>query len=121
VVFTNDQYPRSITPDGTIKSSDDWQPVGVTVGDGASIGARAVCIAPVSIGRWALVGAGSVVVKDVADFALVVGNPARRVGWVGEAGRPLERTADGTWVCPDTGRRYRESPGDVLTPEEGSA
>ncbi|WP_346028931.1 DapH/DapD/GlmU-related protein, partial [Arthrobacter parietis] len=53
VVLTNDTYPRSISPDGTLKSAHDWTPVGVTIEDGASIGARAVCVAPVTIGAWA--------------------------------------------------------------------
>lgn len=106
VVFTNDQFPRAVTPDGALKSGDDWDPVGVTVLDGASLGAGSICIAPVTIGRWALVGAGSVVAKDVPDFALVVGNPARRVGWVGRAGHPLTESSDGTWMCPITDRTY---------------
>ncbi|NYG07639.1 acetyltransferase-like isoleucine patch superfamily enzyme [Phycicoccus badiiscoriae] len=108
VVFTNDHYPRSIDPDGTLKRGDDWEAVGVTVRQGASIGARSVCVAPVTIGRWALVAAGSVVVRDVPDFALVAGVPAKRLRWVGRAGVPLERDADGTWVCPKTGERYIE-------------
>ena len=108
VVFTNDHYPRSIDPDGTLKRGDDWEAVGVTVRQGASIGARSVCVAPVTIGRWALVAAGSVVVRDVPDFALVAGVPARRLRWVGRAGVPLEQEADGAWVCPKTGERYVE-------------
>ncbi len=108
VVFTNDHYPRSVTPEGALKRGDDWEPVGVTVREGASIGARAVCVAPVTIGRWAMVAAGSVVVKDVPDFALVVGVPARRLRWVGHAGVPLEHEADDIWRCPQTGRRYAE-------------
>lgn len=108
VVFTNDTYPRAINPDGTQKTADDWMPVGVIVEDGAAIGARAVCIAPVRIGRWATVAAGSVVTKDVADFALVAGVPARRIGWVGKSGRPLVDDG-GSWLCPETGERYRES------------
>jgi UDP-3-O-[3-hydroxymyristoyl] glucosamine N-acyltransferase len=116
-VLTNDQFPRAVTPDGALKSGKDWHAVGVTIGDGASIGAQAVCVAPVLIGKWALVGAGSVVVADVADYALVVGSPARRIGWVGEAGAPLV-TEDGTnWRCPQTNRRYSESPTGELTPE----
>jgi acetyltransferase-like isoleucine patch superfamily enzyme len=67
-VFTNDYYPRAIAPDGSLKRGADWEPVGVTVRRGASVGARAVCVAPVTIGRWAMVAAGSVVTKDVADF-----------------------------------------------------
>lgn len=111
VVLTNDHFPRAINADGTPKSADDWKPVGVDIREGASIGANSTCIAPVTIGRWALVGAGSVVVKDVPDFALVVGSPARRVGWVGSAGRPLERDKElgGDWICPVTGARYRET------------
>lgn len=106
VVLTNDTYPRAVNPDGTLKSAEDWTPTGVTIGEGAAIGARAVCIAPVAIGRWATVAAGAVVAKDVPDFALVVGVPARQAGWVGKSGRPL--TADGDeWMCPDTGDRYR--------------
>ena len=90
VVLTNDHYPRAVNPDGTAKSAADWHPVGVTVRSGASLGARSVCVAPVTIGRWALVAAGAVVVADVPDFALMVGVPARRIGWVGRAGSPLE-------------------------------
>jgi UDP-2-acetamido-3-amino-2,3-dideoxy-glucuronate N-acetyltransferase len=112
VVLTNDTYPRAITPDGELKSAHDWTPVGVTIHDGASIGARAVCVAPVTIGRWATVAAGAVVTKDVPDFALVAGVPARRIRWVGKAGVPLERDGD-DWVCPTTGERYREED-DVL-------
>jgi UDP-2-acetamido-3-amino-2,3-dideoxy-glucuronate N-acetyltransferase len=112
VVFTNDHYPRAVAPDGTLKRGDDWEAVGVTVRQGASIGARSVCVAPVTIGRWALVAAGSVVVKDVPDFALVAGVPARRLRWVGKAGVPLEADpagGEGSWRCPQTGERYVET------------
>ena len=113
-VFTNDHYPRSINPDGSQKDGHDWEPVGVTVHEGASIGARAVCVAPVTIGRWALVAAGSVVIADVPDFALVAGVPARRIRWVGKAGVPLEPDGEGRWVCPQTGDQYVEND-DTLT------
>src|SRR6187397_508881 len=75
-VLTNDTHPRAVTPRGRLKGGQDWTPVGVVVRTGAAIGARAVCVAPVTIGRWAMVGAGAVVTADVADFALVVGVPA---------------------------------------------
>jgi acetyltransferase-like isoleucine patch superfamily enzyme len=114
VVFTNDQFPRAINPDGTPKSASDWDAVGVTVQEGASIGAKSVCIAPVTIGAWALVGAGSTVIRDVPSFALVVGNPARRVGWVGRAGYPLQKQANDEWLCPVTARRYRQTDGNTL-------
>jgi len=108
VVFTNDHYPRSISPDGTLKRGDDWEAVGVTCRTGASIGARSVCIAPVTIGEWALVAAGSVVTKDVPAHALVAGNPARRIRWVGRAGVPLEDLGDGRFRCPETGETHVE-------------
>ncbi|WP_188436276.1 acyltransferase [Microbacterium murale] len=113
-VLTNDEFPRAVNPDGTAKSADDWHAVGVTIEEGASIGGRAVCIAPVTIGAWALVAAGAVVTKDVPAHALVVGVPARRVGWVGRAGRPLVRDGE-AWVCPETGERYREEDGALRT------
>lgn len=114
VVLTNDHFPRAINADGSPKSADDWHPVGVDIREGASIGANSTCIAPIVIGRWALVGAGSVVVKDVPEFALVVGSPARRIGWVGTAGHPLEQESSGDWMCPVTGARYREVGPDEL-------
>lgn len=112
-VLTNDEYPRAVTPEGRLKSGHDWTAVGVTVGEGAAIGARAVCVAPVTIGRWALVAAGAVVAKDVPDFALVVGVPARRVGWVGRAGVPLVAKGEGRFVCPSTGEEYVEADGTL--------
>lgn len=107
-VLTNDEFPRAVNTDGSLKSADDWVEVGVTIGTGASIGARAVCIAPVTIGAWATVAAGAVVTRDVPDHAIVVGVPARQVGWVGEAGRPLDAHGPG-WRCPATGQLYRET------------
>ncbi|AIY01263.1 putative acetyltransferase [Arthrobacter sp. PAMC 25486] len=112
VVLTNDTYPRAVSPDGSLKSAHDWTPVGVTIEDGASIGARAVCIAPLTIGRWATIAAGSVVTKDVPAFALMAGVPARRLGWVGKAGFPLAEDG-GFWVCPETGAKYIED-GNLL-------
>jgi len=111
VVLTNDHFPRAINADGTAKSADDWHPVGVDIREGASIGASATCVAPIVIGRWALVGSGAVVVKDVPDFALVVGSPARRIGWVGKSGHPLTvDPKDPTlWSCPVSGERYRQT------------
>ena len=114
VVLTNDEFPRSVSPDGTAKSASDWTAVGVTIRQGASIGARSVCVAPVTIGRWAMVGAGSTVTRDVPDYALVVGSPARRIGWVGPAGRRLQPNG-GEWVCPATGARFVEIDG-ALSP-----
>lgn len=111
VVFTNDYFPRAVTPEGELKSGNDWEAVGVVVRTGASIGARAVCIAPVTIGRWAMVAAGSVVNRDVPDFAMVAGVPARRIRWVGRAGEPLEDLGEGQFRCPRTGALYTETAG----------
>jgi acetyltransferase-like isoleucine patch superfamily enzyme len=114
VVLTNDTYPRAINPDGTLKSSADWEPVGVTIRSGASIGARATCVAPVTIGAWATVAAGAVVVRDVPDFALVAGVPARRIGWVGQAGVPLVAIDGRRWRCPASERTYVETDGNLV-------
>lgn len=105
-VLTNDHYPRAVNPDGSLKTGSDWDLVGVTIEEGASIGARAVCVAPITIGRWAMVAAGSTVISDVPDFALVAGAPARRIKWVGKAGVPLVEAGNGTYECPNTGERY---------------
>ena len=118
VVLTNDFYPRSITPEGVLKRGADWEPVGVTIRHGASIGARAVCVAPVTIGRWALVAAGAVVTNDVADFSLVAGVPARHIRWVGKAGVPLQKDASGGWTCPQTGERFLERNGILVEATE---
>jgi acetyltransferase-like isoleucine patch superfamily enzyme len=119
VVLTNDTYPRSVSPDGSLKSAHDWTPVGVTIEDGASIGARAVCVAPLTVGRWATVAAGAVVTKDVPAFALVAGVPARRLGWVGKAGEPLRQEGD-FGVCPATGAKYIEDGNSLKESEENA-
>ncbi len=118
VILTNDQYPRAINVDGTIKSGSDWEATGVIIREGASIGAGSVCIAPLVIGRWALVAAGSTVVKDVPDFALVAGVPAKRIRWVGKAGVPLTDEGAGTYLCPKTGARYVERSPNTLVEVE---
>lgn len=112
-ILTNDEFPRAVTVDGNLKSANEWVAVGVTVRQGASIGAGAICVAPVTIGEWALVGAGSTVTRDVSPFSIVLGSPARHVGWVGRAGKPLKES-EGTYHCPETGELYREVDGQLL-------
>ncbi|MCC6790807.1 MAG: N-acetyltransferase [Thermomicrobiales bacterium] len=106
VIVTNDKRPRAINPDGSLKSDDDWQVSPVVVRYGASLGAGAILLPGVTIGRFALVGAGAVVTRDVSDFTLVVGNPARRVGVVCRCAAVLVE-ASGCWMCPQCGRQYR--------------
>lgn len=117
VVLTNDTYPRSINPDGSQKNSDDWEAVGVTVGHGASIGARSVCVAPVTIGNWSLIAAGSVVVDDVKDYALIAGVPGRQIGWVGKSARKLVNEGN-SFVDPVTAERYVEIDGYLTQIED---
>jgi acetyltransferase-like isoleucine patch superfamily enzyme len=102
VVFTNDRYPRAINPDGTLKGGDDWDLQGSLVRYGAAVGSRSVVLPGLTIGRWALVAAGSVVTKDVPDHAIVAGNPARQRGWACVCARPL----DPELACPHCGRRF---------------
>lgn len=90
VVFTNDKLPRAVNADGSPKSEDDWELGETLVREGASLGAGAIVVAGVTIGRFAMVGAGAVVTKDVPDYGLVYGNPARLVGYVCENGHRLE-------------------------------
>ena len=101
-ILTNDKNPRSVTSDGGLKNSLDWQKTGVEILEGASIGSGAICVAPLKIGRWSLVGAGAVVTKNVKNYALVLGNPARQVGWVGPAGVQLVKISETTFQCPKT-------------------
>lgn len=105
VVFTNDRYPRAINPDGTLKTADDWECRGALVRYGAAVGSKSVVLPGVTIGRWALVAAGSVVTKDVPDHGLVVGNPAAAMGWVCVCARRL----DAALRCGQCGRRFEWS------------
>lgn len=115
VVLTNDQYPRAINPDGSRKSGEDWQAVGVEIETGAAIGARSVCVAPVKIGAWALIAAGSVVTKDVPAHALMAGVPAKQIGWVSQEGYRLEADEQDPEIlhCPRSGRRYTKVDGQL--------
>jgi acetyltransferase-like isoleucine patch superfamily enzyme len=97
--FTNDRYPRSITPDGAPVSEEDWTPEETLVKYGASIGAAATILAGVTIGRWAMIGAGALVTRDVPDYGLAIGSPAQLIGYACSCGRPLEQR-ENVWLCP---------------------
>ena len=93
VVFTNDLLPRATTPDGRMQSDADWTVIPTRVRRGASVGSNATILAGVTIGECAMVGAGAVVCRDVPDFAIVVGVPARVIGdvrerWGGGSAQP---------------------------------
>ncbi len=111
VVFTNDRYPRAINPDGSLKGEADWEVGRTLVKYGAAIGSHSVVLPGLTIGRWALVAAGSVVTKDVLDHALVGGNPARQAGWVCECAHRLDEELR----CGFCGRAYRRETGGLAT------
>lgn len=90
VCFTNDKNPRAVNPDGELKAREDWEVSEITVKYGAAIGASSTILPGVRVGKWALVGAGAVVTKDVPDFGLVLGNPAKLVGYVNEKGEKVK-------------------------------
>lgn len=106
VVFTNVRTPRA-----EISRKHCYEPTRVE--RGASLGANSTIRCGVTIGRYAMVGAGSVVVTDVAPFSLVVGNPAVAVGWVGRGGSRLTFDQEGQAVCIETGYRYQLRDGRV--------
>jgi UDP-2-acetamido-3-amino-2,3-dideoxy-glucuronate N-acetyltransferase len=89
VCFTNDFYPRSVNPDGTLKSVDDWALSETVVEEGAALGANSTIVCGVTIGKWAMIGSGSVVTHDVPNHGLAWGNPARLHGFVCACGGRL--------------------------------
>ena len=107
MVFTNVINPRS-----AINRKSEFQPT--LVKKGASIGANATLICGITIGEYAFVGAGAVVTKSIPAYGLVIGNPARQVGWVSEYGHHLEPNNEGLAVCPETTDIYLIR-GDVCT------
>jgi len=116
-ILTNDRRPRAQTAAGDLARAEDWTVSPIQIGSGASIGAGAIVVAGHDIGANAMVGAGAVVTHDVPVHALVVGNPARRIGWVCVCGERLVDAAGGSatsqaattaadLVCPVCKRRF---------------
>ena len=106
-VFTNVINPRS-----AIIRKNEYLPT--IVKKGATIGANATIVCGITLGRYAFVGAGAVVTKDIPDYALVVGNPARQTGWMSEYGHKLKFDQDGMAVCPESQEKYRLEKGKVI-------
>lgn len=111
MVFTNVINPRS-----AVNRRDNY--LQTHVGKGASIGANATIVCGHDIGAFAFIGAGAVVTKHVPDFALVVGNPARQIGWMSEFGHRLQFNTDGLATCPESGQVYRLNNGTVSRIDE---
>lgn len=111
MVFTNVINPRS-----AVNRRDNY--LRTHVGKGASIGANATIVCGHDIGAFAFIGAGAVVTKHVPDFALVVGNPARQIGWMSEFGHRLQFNTDGLATCPESGQEYRINNGTVSRIDE---
>jgi UDP-2-acetamido-3-amino-2,3-dideoxy-glucuronate N-acetyltransferase len=104
--FSNDKYPRAITPSGQPLAEDGWEAMTTLVRYGASIGAGAVILPGVTIGRWAMVGAQALVTHDVPEHGLVIGSPARLAGYACRCGHPLDCRGRAEWTCPHCGASY---------------
>lgn len=114
VILTNDHLPRAINPDGSLKTAADWHVDPILVKRGASLGAGAVVLPGITIGEFAMIGAGAVVTHDIPAHALAYGNPARVRGYVCRCGQvlTLEASVQGqegprAWVCPGCNSRYQ--------------
>lgn len=107
MVFTNVINPRS-----AVNRKNEYAKT--HVGKGTSIGANATIVCGHNIGKYAFIGAGAVVTKNVPDYALVIGNPARQTGWMSEYGHKLKFDADGIALCPESGEKYQLKNGSVI-------
>jgi UDP-2-acetamido-3-amino-2,3-dideoxy-glucuronate N-acetyltransferase len=109
-ILTNDRRPRALNADGGLARASDWTVSPIRIAAGASIGAGVIVVAGRDVGSFALVGAGSVVTHDVPPHGLVVGNPARQIGWVcvcaERLGEDPDASASSGLRCPACGRRY---------------
>ena len=110
-MLLNDKYPRAVKPDGSLKSDDDWEVSEGVVEQGAALGGGAVVLPGVRIGRWAVVGSGAVVTRDVPERGIVIGSPARLHGFACDCGHRLDRASGAdAYECPSCGRTYTLQP-----------
>ncbi len=107
MVFTNVFNPRS-----AVSRKDEYMPT--RVGKGATVGANATIVCGNEIGKYAFIGAGAVVTKEVLPYALVVGNPGHQIGWMSEYGKRLAFDENGEAVCPESGDNFRMLEGRVI-------
>jgi acetyltransferase-like isoleucine patch superfamily enzyme len=107
VVITNDLNPRAVKPSGETKKHGDWVPKAARIESGASLGAGVITVGGITIGKWAMIAAGSVVTTDVPDHALFAGVPARQIGWVSEDGFKLEAFDGNLLRCPSSGKIFK--------------
>ena len=107
MVFTNVINPRS-----AVSRKDQY--LKTHVGKGATIGANATIVCGNNIGRYAFVGAGAVVITDIPDYAIVVGNPSRQTGWMSEFGHKLQFDETGIAYCPESNEKYKLEEGKVV-------
>lgn len=104
-MLLNDKHPRAVNVDGTPKSDADWEVSEGVIRSGAAVGGGAVVLPGITVGRMALVGAGTVVTHDVPERGIVAGNPARLRGYACDCGRPLKKGGD-RYECAHDGRAY---------------
>lgn len=103
VCFTNDRYPRATDMNGKLKTDMDWTIEKTLVRKGASIGAGTIVLPGLTIGRYSMIGAGSLITKDVPDYALVIGTPARQIGYICPCGMRLIEKGK-AYFCPTCNR-----------------
>ena len=101
VCFTNDKRPRAINADGNLKADSDWEVSETVIKYGSSIGANSTIVPGITLGKFSMVGAGAIVTKNVPDYGLVIGAPARLAGYVCSCGeRLIKKNNEGLYYCP---------------------
>lgn len=113
VVVTNDLYPRA-TIDNTLKKRKDWNLITTSISNNASLSANVVVVCGNRVGAFSLIGAASVVTRDVPDYSLSTGNPARHRGWVDQYGYPLQKHKENIWISRKDRKLFYERDGKIF-------